>query len=99
MGALRLGDIVASYAARLRGADSFEGGIRTDGTSDLVSEVRLQFGQVNKCAIVIGSWLRRVERIQRISTWQFGHSGGSNWSSDRFSLSTMTRITLLIPPD
>jgi hypothetical protein len=63
------------------------GGILVALILDLVSVTREQPGQTKTCTMVVAS--TSVERDHFISVLQFGQIGGSNWSKDFLSLSTM----------
>ena len=60
-----------------------------DLTSEVVSAMRLQPTQTKTWAIVTGLASISVERDHLISMLQLGQIGGSNCSSDCFSLSTI----------
>lgn len=75
------------YAARLnRGAASLSGGTAITSILVVVSLVRQQLGQWNRCPIVSAS--TKVDRVHFMSIRQFGQVGGSNSSNARLILST-----------
>jgi hypothetical protein len=84
---------------RSRGFESLAGGtFGVTGRVDLVSVVRLQFGQLKKCAMVVGVSETRSERYHLISTRHFGQTGGSKFSRDCLSESTMLLASPRVRP-
>jgi len=63
------------------------GGILLALIVDFVSATWEQPGQTKTCTMVVAS--TSIERDHFISMVQFGQFGGSSWSKDRLSLSTM----------
>lgn len=75
-------------AARLiPGAVSLSGGTIVTSTLEVVSPVRQQLGQWNRCWIV-SAWTK-LDRSHFMSIWQVGQVGASNSSNARLILSTI----------
>jgi len=80
----------AASTCRICGAESFRGGTTAGSvTTDFVSEVRLQFGQAKKWAMIVGSDASSEDRYHFISMWQWAHIGDTTCSKESFSLSTI----------